>query len=184
MDDGQHSSGPAGNLAGGLGHQEDVDGQAAFLERQHTVLLRAAYLLSGDSAAAQDLAQETVVRVLLAWRKVERADVPEAYVQRVLMNTFLAGQRRRWRGERPFAQVPQGPTVPSPYAGVEDFDALRRALLALPPRQRAAVVLRHYEDLSEARTAEVLGCSVGTVKSLTSRGLAALRTSMIGEARP
>ena len=161
-----------------------MDQQAGFLARQQTGLLRAAYLLTGDSARAQDLVQETVVRLLVSWRRVERADAPEAYAQRVLLNTFLSGRRRRWHRELPYAEPPDAAGGPSPYAVVEDHDELRRALQSLPARQRAAVVLRHHQDLSEARTAELLGCSVGTVKSLTSRGLAALRADLAEEARP
>lgn len=160
-----------------------MDGQAGFLAQQQTRLLHAAYLLTGDRTRAQDPVQETVVRLLVSWRQVERATVPEAYARRVLLNTFLSGRRRHWRGEQPYADVPDGRSA-SPYAEVDDHDALRRALLGLPARQRAAVVLRHYLDLSEAGTAELLGCSVGTVKSLTSRGLAALRLAMTEEARP
>lgn len=160
-----------------------MDSQAAFLGRQQTALLRPAFLLTGDSPRAQDLVQETLVRVLVGWRQVAGADVPEAYVQRVMLRTFLAGRRRRWYGEVPYADPPEtaGPSV---YAVVDDHEVLRRALLALPVRQRAAVVLRHYEDLSEARTAQLLDCSVGNVKSLTSRGLAALRATLTEEALP
>ena len=160
-----------------------MDQQAEFLVQQQTGLLHAAYLLTGDSTRAQDLVQETVVRLLVAWRRVERADRPEAYAQRVLLNTFLSGRRRRWRGELPHGELPETAST-SGYAAVEDHDELRRALLSLPARQRAAVVLRHHQDLSEARTAELLGCSVGTVKSLTSRGLAALRLALAEEAHP
>lgn len=161
-----------------------MDGPAGFLAQQQTGLLRAAYLLTGDSTRAQDLVQETFVRLLASWRQVERADVPEAYAQRVLLNTFLTGHRRRWHGELPHAELPDASGEQSPYAAVDDHDELRRALLSLPARQRAAVVLRHHQDLSEARTAELLGCSVGTVKSLTSRGLAALRVALAEEAHP
>jgi RNA polymerase sigma-70 factor (sigma-E family) len=148
-----------------------------FVSGQHAALSRAAFLLTGDAVAAQDLVQEALVRVLVQWRKVQRADVPEAYARRILLTTFLGGRRRAWHREQPQADPPDRAGT-SPYEAVDDLDGLRRALLALPPRQRAAVVLRHYEDLSEAQTAELLGCSVGNVKALTSRGLAALRLAM------
>ena len=144
---------------------------------QQPALLRAAYLLTGSSPAAQDLVQETLVRVLLQWRRVERADVPEAYARRIMLNLFLGARRRAWSGELPHAELPDTATV-STYDDVDARDQLRRALLAMPPRQRAAVVLRHYEDRSEAETAALMGCSVGNVKALTSRGLATLRAVM------
>lgn len=143
-----------------------------FLGREYRGLLRAAWLLTGSRPAAEDLAQETAVRVVVQWPKVARADRPEAYARRVLLNTFLSARRRAWRAEVPVADVPDSAAAAGD--GIED---LRRALLTLPPRQRAAVVLRHYEDRSEVETAALLGCSVGNVKALTSRGLAALRTS-------
>lgn len=156
--------------------------QADFVARQHVVLLRAAYLLTGDATTAQDLVQETLVRVIVAWHRVQRADEPDAYARRILLTTFLAGQRRHGHREQAYGEPPEAETGPSPFAAVEDHDVLRRALMVLPVRQRTAVVLRHYEDLSEVQTAELLGCSVGTVKSLTSRGFAALRTTMSGRA--
>lgn len=148
-----------------------------FVAAEHAGLLRAAYLLTGDHSAAQDLTQETLIRLLTQWRRVAHADSPRAYSRKVLLNVFLGGRRRAWRAEVPHADPPEQPTW-SPYDAVDDQDVLRAALLALPPRQRAAVVLRHYEDRSEAETALALGCSTGTVKSLTSRGLASLRSRL------
>jgi RNA polymerase sigma-70 factor (sigma-E family) len=152
-----------------------------FIAGQQRALLRAAYLLTGSSASAQDLVQETLVRVLLHWRRVERADAPEAYVRRIMLHLFLGGQRRAWTGEVPQAELPDTAT-PSAYDKVDERDQLRRALLQMPARQRAAVVLRHYEDLSEADTAALMRCSVGNVKALTSRGLAVLRAAMTAPA--
>lgn len=154
-----------------------MEGPEQFLAAQHAALQRAAYLLTGDRAAGQDLVQETLVRVLLHWRRVERADAPEAYLRRVMLNVFLGGRRRAWHGELPHAEPPDRPAR-SAYDGVDARDELRRALLAMPPRQRAAVVLRHYEDRSEAETAALMGCSTGNVKALTSRGLVTLRTAL------
>ena len=151
----------------------------AFLTGQQPGLLRAAYLLTGSSAAAQDLVQETLVRVLVQWRRVERADAPEAYVRRIMLNLFLSDRRRAWSGELPHGELPDGPLPgPTAYDAVDARDLLRRALLAMPQRQRAAVVLRHYEDRSEAETAALMGCSVGNVKALTSRGLDTLRAAL------
>ena len=166
------TSGMASRVRPGVGDREQ------FVSGQQAALSRAAFLLTGDPVAAQDLVQEALVRVLVQWRKVERADVPEAYVRRILLHVFLSGRRRSWHREQPHAELPEIAGESAGYAAVDDLDALRRALLALPPRQRAAVVLRHYEDRSEAQTAELLGCSVGNVKALTSRGLATLRLSM------
>lgn len=155
-----------------------VDDCEQFVAGQHAALSRAAFLLTGERDAAQDLVQETLIRVLVQWRRVARADVPEAYARRILLNTFLGGRRRAWHREQPQALLPDRPGEAGDYAAVDELDTLRRALLSLPPRQRAAVVLRHYEDRSEAQTAELLGCSVGNVKALTSRGLVALRLAL------
>jgi RNA polymerase sigma-70 factor (sigma-E family) len=146
-----------------------------FLQREYPALARAAWLLTGDRTAAEDLVQETAVRIVLQWRRVARADAPAAYVRRVMLNAFLGGRRRSWHAELPTAQVPETGRAEEH----DDREALRRALLALPPRQRAAVVLRHWEDRTEAETAALLGCSTGNVKALTSRGLAALRASTL-----
>lgn len=155
-----------------------VKDEEAFLSAQHAPLTRAAYLLTGDRTAAQDLVQETSIRLLMNWRKVSQSDVPEQYARRVLLNTFLAGRRRKWCQELPTANLPEKAAACG--ATVEDQDLLRRALLSLPPRQRAAVVLRHYEDRSESETALLMACSVGNVKALTSKGLASLRLALRG----
>jgi RNA polymerase sigma-70 factor (sigma-E family) len=146
-----------------------------FARAEHAPLTRYAYLLTGDADAAQDLAQETLVRVLVKWRHVAAADSPGAYARRVMLSLFVQGQRRRWRREIPSTEAPDTAGTSDGAAGVEDRDLIVRLLRRLPARQRAAVLLRHYEQRSEAETAAAMGCSVGTVKSLTSRGLAALR---------
>jgi RNA polymerase sigma-70 factor (sigma-E family) len=151
-----------------------MDDRDAFLVSQHAPLVRAAFLLTGQQASAEDLAQETLVRAMVKWRLVRRADEPAAYLRTIMLNVFLADRRRRWTGELSAAVLPDRPGD-DPYVAPDDRDALRRALMRLPTRQRAAVVLRHYEQRSEAQTADLLGCSIGTVKSLTSRGLATLR---------
>lgn len=147
---------------------------AEFAAARQSHLLRAAYLLTGDRDAAQDLAQETLVRLLMAWPRVRAADDPFAYSRRTMLNLYLRSRRRRWHGERPQEILPERP-APDDHARADQRDLLNRALATLPPRQRAAVVLRQFEDLSEAETAQVMRCSTGTVKSLTSRGLSALR---------
>ncbi|SQD99828.1 MULTISPECIES: SigE family RNA polymerase sigma factor [unclassified Parafrankia] len=149
----------------------------AYFAARLPALLRLAYLLTGDAAEAEDLAQTALARTFVAWRKVRVCDSPDAYVRRILVNAH----RRRFRGRRVVETLM--PTVPDRLVGgsagelaaVEDRAGLAAALAALPTRQRAVVVLRYCEDLSEARVAEILGCSVGTVKTHASRGLARLR---------
>jgi len=115
-------------------------------------------------------------------KKILRIDGdPEPYVRRVLVNTYASWWRRRWNGEKPTEVLPE--VGHDPHEAHADRQDLWTALGRLPRRQRAAVVLRYYEDLSEAETAEVLGCSVGTVKSQTSRAVATLRAVMTEERR-
>jgi RNA polymerase sigma-70 factor (sigma-E family) len=163
----------------GAEHREFV----AFVHRSSAGLLGTAYLLTADRHAAEDLLQATLVRVFVAWERVRRAERPEAYVQTMLVNE----QRRRWwrhRREHLAAELPEpGGGGGTPTSQVDDLLALRWALRQLPVRQRQAVVLRHYVRLSEAEAAESMGCSVGTVKSQTSRGLARLRALLDDEGR-
>lgn len=139
-------------------------------------LLRAAWLLTGNWASAEDLLQTTLTKVWQNWGKVTRADEPVAYVRRILVNTHLKLASRRWRAELPFAVLPDRPTRDG-TAGSDLRGGLAKALAGLPPRQRAVVVLRYLCDLSEAQTAETLGCSTGTVKAHASRAMATLRTN-------
>jgi RNA polymerase sigma-70 factor (sigma-E family) len=145
---------------------------------------RLAYLLTGDRALAEDLAQDAFVRLAGRLAHLRDEGAFEAYLRRTVVNLSRSYYRRR-KVER--AYLERHPPAPSsaeaPAADVGDRDALWRALAALPQRQRAALVLRFYEDLSERQIAEVLRCPVGTVKSLVSRGLSTLRTGMDGEER-
>ena len=146
-----------------------------FVRGSATRLLRTAVLLTGDRAAAEDLVQETYERIYVHWPRI-RTGVPEAYARKTLAN--LAANRWRTRRRRP-AEVALADDHDRPTPdGSEDY-AVRHELLAalqtLPPRQRAVIVLRYYEDLTETQTAEALGCAVGTVKSQTSRALDRLR---------
>ncbi|WP_436531266.1 SigE family RNA polymerase sigma factor [Actinoplanes sp. HUAS TT8] len=152
-------------------HDEEV---TAFVRARYGALLRTAYLLCGDRGRAEDLVQTTLAKTVVAWSRLQRSDGIDHYVQRVLFNTFVSSQRRRSWWEQPLGRLVEG-RARDEYVAVEQRDWLRRALDGLSARQRAAVVLRFYEDLSEQDTARVLGCSVGTVKSLSSRGLQALR---------
>jgi RNA polymerase sigma-70 factor (sigma-E family) len=155
---------------------------AAYVAARQRSLLRTAWLLSGDWAAAEDLVQTALLRTWRRWDRVAAAGDPDAYVRRVVVTGYLSARRRRWTGELPTAAPPETAAVDG-YGAADLRDALGRLLPALPPGQRAVLVLRHYEDLTEAQTAAVLGCSVGTVKSQNARALARLRTALteIGE---
>ena len=162
----------------------DRGGFDGFVATRSQVLLRTAYLLTGDHTLAEDLLQTALAKSWFAWGRIDGP--PEPYVRRVLATTYATWWRRRWRGERPTGQLPDRPAPAG--SSVEDRDALWRALGLLPRRQRAVVVLRYYEDLSEAETAQALGISAGTVKSQASKALAALRrdpdlTSTLGGGR-
>ncbi|HTZ45505.1 MAG TPA: SigE family RNA polymerase sigma factor [Jatrophihabitans sp.] len=146
-------------------------GVEEFVSTHSRSLLRAAWLLTGDWATAEDLVQTTLIAT---WRRWEAIDSPEIYVRRVLTNTYLSSRRRRWTGERPVADLPELPG-PDAYGSSDTRHALTAALATLPAQQRAVVVLRYFLDLSEAQAAASLGCSVGNVKSQSSRALAKLR---------
>ncbi|MGZ8738701.1 MAG: SigE family RNA polymerase sigma factor [Nocardioides sp.] len=141
-------------------------------------LYRTAYLMTGSHADAEDLVQSALVKVYGAWDKVSRADSADAYVRRVLVNTFVSGRRPvRFTRERIMAAVPERAAVAE---GPEDRLSLWPHVAALPPKQRAVIVLRYYEDLSEQQIADALGCSPGTVKSNASLALKSLRARMEG----
>jgi RNA polymerase sigma-70 factor (sigma-E family) len=143
-----------------------------FIRARHVALLRFAHVLSGDPHRAADLVQDALERTGLSWRRLRRDD-PEAYVRRVIVNTFLNGVRRT-RRERLVAEPPE-----VAYHEPESRDdALWMLLSTLPPRQRAVVVLRFYADLSEVEIGVILGCTTGTVKSTSSRALAKLRAAL------
>jgi RNA polymerase sigma-70 factor (sigma-E family) len=152
------------------------DGFDDFVVEHGRGLLRLAWLLTGDWAAAEDLVQTTFTKTWKNWDRVSRADEPAAYVRRILVNTHLRWRRRRWTGEQPYAEVPEQADRDE-IGTVELRQSLRTALGTLPPRQRAVVALRYFADLSEIQTAAALGCSTGTVKSQASRALATLRSN-------
>jgi RNA polymerase sigma-70 factor (sigma-E family) len=139
-------------------------------------LFRTAYAVAGDAASAEDALQAAFAKAYSSWRRVSRTDHPEAYVRRMVVNEILGTRRRAWwQRERPH-EAPEPPAaVLSLEADVVDRDAMWTAVLALPPRQRAVIVLRYYEDFSEEQIADVLGCTRGTVKSQASAALANLR---------
>ncbi|MGB7053536.1 MAG: SigE family RNA polymerase sigma factor [Acidimicrobiales bacterium] len=146
-------------------------------------LLRTAYLVQWDLPTAEDLVQECLFKVARRWYRVRRMDNPAAYAKRVLINLALDGAKRsaRHRSElqaQPALEGDLDETSARELGLVEYRHELMRAVGSLPPRQRAALVLRYLEDLSEAQTAEILGWSVGTVKSTTSRALDRLRQEL------
>jgi RNA polymerase sigma-70 factor (sigma-E family) len=147
-----------------------------FVLARRKPLLRTAWLLTGDWHAAEDLVQTALVRCYPHWRRFA-ANNPDAYVRRAIVNVYASSWRRRWRGEIPTANLPEISVEPDEYSAVDQRHVVLTALGQLPPRQRATLVLRYYEDLSEAETAVTLGCSVGTVKSQTAKALAQLRTN-------
>ena len=152
----------------------DHDAFAVFVDASSRGLLRAAWLLTGDWALAEDLAQTALAATWQRWTTLDGIEQPEAYVRRVMVTTYLRWNRRRWRGEIPSARLPERPAEDATLARVELVDAIDAALSVLSPRQRAVVVLRYFADLSEVQTAAALGCSVGTVKSHAAKALAKL----------
>ena len=140
-------------------------------------LLGTARLLTCDTDLAEDLVQAALVKVWPHWERVAAAGEPEQYVRRVLLTTWATWSRRRWRGERPAGwDLPDDADLAGdPADGAALRDAVARLLPLLPAGQRAVLVLRYAEDLTEAQTAQLLGVSVGTVKSQTARALARLR---------
>ncbi|MGV9211150.1 SigE family RNA polymerase sigma factor [Micromonospora sp. RB23] len=148
-----------------------------FVAARSAALLRTAYLLSGDWATAEDLLQTALTKTYLAWKRLGGIEAVEPYARRVMVNTSTSWWRRRWHGERPTEVLPERPGLDEIEQQL-DRDLLWRHLKELPSRQRAVLVLRYYEDLSEAQTAALLEISPGTVKSQASRALATLRRRM------
>lgn len=150
-----------------------------FVAARSPRLLRVAYLFTRDWSEAEDLLQTALVKAWFAWGRLD--DQPEAYVRKIIATTFISWRRRRWNSEVSHADVPEQ-SVPDGTGAVEDRYGLWPALGRLPRRQRAVLVLRFFEDLTEAQVAAALGISIGTVKSQTSKALAKLRadTSLTG----
>ncbi|MDI1465027.1 SigE family RNA polymerase sigma factor [Catellatospora sp. KI3] len=145
---------------------------ADFVTTRSPRLLRTAYLLTHDWGLAEDLLQTSLAKAWSAWRRVD-AD-PEPYVRRILINTYSTWWRRRWHGEQPTERPAEAATA-DPGDAVAARDEIWRALSRLPRRQRAVLVLRYFDDLSEAQIAETMGVSVGTVKSQHAKALSKLR---------
>ena len=159
------------------GQRKDVAAFSDLVTARSQSLFHTAYLIVGDHQLAQDLLQESLVKTYVAWPRLRDVSKADAYARRTIVTTAISWRRRRSFHERPVDVLPD--------VGVTDHvdelatrDALWAQLLMLSPRQRAAIVLRFYLDLSEAQTAEAMGCSVGAVKSQTSAGLSRLRDRM------
>ena len=149
-----------------------------FMTSRWAGLVRLAFGLTGDRWLAEDLAQTALVSAYASWWRVCRADDPDAYVRRILINA----SKSRWRHSRVAEQHGEPPAeVPDPAAdpatAIGERSALLKALGTLPPRQRAVIVLRYWEDLSDAQAAALLGCSASTVRSQAARALPKLRAS-------
>jgi len=146
-----------------------------FVRSESRVLLRTAWLLCGNWATAEDLVQTTLAATWPRWTSLRRKDAPEVYVRKVMLTTFLRWNRRRWTGELSTGTMPQRADLSDAYAGSDLRNSLVDALQSLPARQRAVITMRYFADLTERETAAALGCSVGAVKSHSSRALISLR---------
>ncbi|MET9915727.1 SigE family RNA polymerase sigma factor [Streptomyces sp. NPDC006435] len=150
---------------------------SSYVRARGPVLLRTARSLTANPSDAEDLLQTALAKTYIAWERIEDHRALDGYVRRALLNTRTSQWRKRKVDEFACDELPEQEAAPAPDPAEQQtlHDAMWRAVLKLPDRQRAMVVLRYYEDLSEAQTAEVLGVSVGTVKSAVSRALGKLR---------
>jgi RNA polymerase sigma-70 factor (sigma-E family) len=159
-------------MSGAAGGPETFE---AFVAHRTPALLRTAYLLTGDQAAAEDLVQTAMVKVSTRWTKICSRGSPEPYVRRVMYREHVTAWRRVGAHESAGLDDRTDDALPDPAADVALRLTIEQALQRLGRRQRAVIVLRYYDDLPEAAVAEALGCSVGTVRSQTSKALARLR---------
>ena len=149
---------------------------ADFVRQRSAPMLRTAWLLTGgDWALAEDLAQAAFSQVWRHWTRIAVMEAPEAYAQKVMLNTFLSWRRRRWTAEISTERFDVSPVTTGGFATVDMRQVLRHALGQLTAKQRAVIALRYFEDRSETETAAIMGCTVGTVKSQASRAIAKLR---------
>jgi RNA polymerase sigma-70 factor (sigma-E family) len=154
-----------------------IDEFAEFAGAMAPRLRRTAFLLCGDWHTAEDLAQTTLAKLFVAWRRISRHEAADAYATRTLVNTYLADRRTKRALEQPSAEVPERPVE---WEGPELRIVVLNALAALPPGARAVVVMRYWADMSVDQVAAALGCSPGNVKSQSARALAKLRP-LLGE---
>lgn len=151
---------------------------SAYVSARQSSLARFAYLLTGGAHEAEDLVQSVLAKVYAKWDRIEAVESPDAYVRRMMVNEYNSWWRRQWRRrERTNSELIRV-MDPAARPDVHRDDELWAIVRSLAPQQRATVVLRFYEDLSEAQTADILGVSVGTVKSHTSRAMRSLRRQL------
>ena len=154
--------------------QGDGSAFAEFVAARSPALFRTAYVVTGDYHLAQDVLQEALVKVYVAWPRLRDTTKAEAYVRRTIVTTAISWRRRRSFHEPPVERVPDAPSSDETDQ-LATHDVLWENVCRLPPRQRVALVLRYYEDLSEAETADLMRCSLGTVKSQVSVAVSKLR---------
>lgn len=157
-----------------VGQDDSEVSFTAFVDETARALQRSAWLLTGDWSLAQDLVQVALLKTWARWDHIDRR-AAHGYVRRVVMTTFLGWRTRKWSSEVPTEWLPDRSGDRDDFLGVDQRMAIAAELLRLPHRQRAAIVLRYFDDLSETATAQAMGCSVGSVKTHTSRALVALR---------
>ncbi len=157
-------------------HSGDEADYRAYVSGRSLALRRTAYLLCGDWHQAEDLVQSVFTSLYVNWHRVRDRDSLDGYVRTTLVRRVIDESRRPWRRETASDRLPDGAS-PDDFS-IEDRALVRAALRQLPVRQRAVVVLRFFDDLDVATTAQLLGCSTGTVKSHTARALASLRTQL------
>jgi RNA polymerase sigma-70 factor (sigma-E family) len=145
-----------------------------YVRSHRRALLRTAYLLTGNAADAEDLVQSALAKTYLAWDRIQDRSALDGYVRRAIVNTHISWWRRRRLEEYPTDEIPDQAVIDYP-ASSDMAESLQRAIDRLPQRMRAAVMLRYYDDMTEAEVADVLGVSLGTVKSTVSRAVAKLR---------
>jgi RNA polymerase sigma-70 factor (sigma-E family) len=171
---GDHLRAPGSGRVAGPEPDPDDRGFREFVAARRPALLRTAYLLTGNRADAEDLVQSVLAKTYLAWDRIEDRGALDGYVRRAMVNTHISWWRRRRLEEYPTDEIPD--QAVADQTGSSDLaDTLRRAVDRLPQRMRAAVVLRYFEDMTEAEVADALGVSLGTVKSTVSRAVAKLR---------
>lgn len=157
--------------------RRDPDAYAEFVAGRSAALHRTAYLMVGDAGLAQDVVQEALIRAWTAWPRLRNPGAVEGYTRRAITTIAIDWSRKRSSSERPSDDLPDHPQD-APQAGVADREWLWQAVQALPTRQRAAIVLRFYSDLTEAQTADAMDCAVGTVKSQVHAALRNLREQL------
>ena len=157
---------------------------AEFVDARWSSLYRLAYLLAASPTGAEDLLQTTLEKAYMSWGRISAMDYPEAYVRRMMTTTLVSSRRRAWTREHPTHRLPET-TDESAELALLDHSLLWPLVCALPERQRAVIVLRYYEDMTEAQIAQTMGCAPGTVKSQSSAAMAALRRALsaVGVAR-